>query len=132
MLHAFLLLSRQFLLVISNYSSISDVYAQSMQYDRHFFNQMQILNKALKDELHVQEEGMKLLGALEQIFTILTPPPKEALENQVPPPVQNEKGMTELEQRSATEINDAEMENNSSVDIDFYIDAHNKSKIVID
>ena len=104
-----------------------------MQYDRNFLNQMQILNKSLKDELHVQEEGMKLLGAIEQIFTILTPPPRPgALENQAPPPVQNEKGITKLDESSAAEVLDAEMENSSSVDIDFCIDAHNRSKIIID
>ena len=111
-----------------------DLYARSMAYERKFLNEMQILNKALREELRVQEEGMKLLGALEQIFTIMTPPPKGTLENVMPTtrPVQNEKGITEIEQWTGVKTCDEVMSSRSSVDIDFCIDAHKRTNIVID
>ena len=104
-----------------------------MGYDEDFVESMRKLNETLKAHLRLQEDGMKLLGALEQIFTIMTPPPK--VKKATPTPLRNETGVTEITQKNGLNgsiLNGDEIEG-SSIDIDFQIDDHKKpKKIVID
>ena len=104
-----------------------------------FLKHMIKFNRKMKEELKSYEERMKLLGTVEQIFTLMTPPPKI-------PPTETPQYADEKETAgSSTDIENFveikegttsdEVESIRSADIDFAIDNTNigkPNKIIID
>lgn len=118
----------------------TDLYMPMLSSEPSFLKHMIKFNRKMKEELKSYEERMKLLGTIEQIFTLMTPPPK--IQSSETPQYTDEKevaGGASSDMENSVEIKEGtasdEVESIRSADIDFAIDHTNigkPNKIVID
>ena len=104
-----------------------------MTEDPTFLECLHKLNKKLKEDLIACQEMMKLLGIIEQVYTLATPPPKPLAEKKLlfSEEEKSEKNNVNVSRKTATDTNDKSDELETDNDVDFEIRETN-TEILID
>lgn len=113
-------------------SLLLDIYTPLMVADSGFLAQLEKLNKKLKSDLLACQEMMKLMGVIEQIYIMSTPPPRpekepqlKILNSQKDKNIENdkveEKGEKSNEKLQEMETEKSDIEPDQDTDVDFEI-----------